>query len=120
MSFISITDLSFSLSHKTCFADFSCQVAPGSRIAVVGRNGSGKSTLLAILAGQRAATTGSVRHSPDLVMGYVPQHLDASTVSGGEQLMQAISATLRCQPDVLLLDEPTNHLDQRNRGILIR
>lgn len=45
--------------HKVCH-DLDLDLAPGSRLAILGRNGAGKSTLLATFAGLRAADTGTL------------------------------------------------------------
>jgi len=45
--------------HKVCL-DLDLDLAPGSRLAILGRNGAGKSTLLATLAGLRAADAGTL------------------------------------------------------------
>lgn len=46
--------------HKVCFG-LNLDLAPGGRLAILGRNGAGKSTLLATLAGLRDADAGSLR-----------------------------------------------------------
>jgi len=46
--------------HKVC-ASLDLDLAPGERLAILGRNGAGKSTLLATLAGLRAADAGTLR-----------------------------------------------------------
>jgi iron complex transport system ATP-binding protein len=43
--------------HKVCL-ELDIDLAPGARLAILGRNGAGKSTLLATLAGLRDADTG--------------------------------------------------------------
>lgn len=109
---IQIKDLDLFFSHKTCFENFSCQIAYGSRIAIIGRNGSGKSTLLKMI--------GSLC-GEDLVIGYVPQVIiDHTDLSGGQRLNKAVTEALSLDPNVLLLDEPTNHLDSRNKKSLMR
>ena len=45
--------------HKVCLG-LDLDLAPGSRLAILGRNGAGKSTLLATLAGLRAPDAGSL------------------------------------------------------------
>lgn len=45
--------------HKVC-RGLDLDLAPGSRLAILGRNGAGKSTLLATLAGLRAADAGEL------------------------------------------------------------
>ncbi|KRA00373.1 elongation factor 3 [Mesorhizobium sp. Root157] len=48
-------------------------VAPGDKIALVGRNGSGKSTLLKIAAGLVEAQDGEVFRQPSATIRYLPQ-----------------------------------------------
>lgn len=57
---LSARDLAVSVGlHKVCLGlDF--DLAPGSRLAILGRNGAGKSTLLATLAGLRPADAGTL------------------------------------------------------------
>lgn len=47
----------------------SLTLSAGERVALLGRNGAGKSTLLSLMAGQRQATTGTVRFAdPDTLL----------------------------------------------------
>ena len=118
---IQIKNLELSFPHKTCFENFNCQIAYGSRIAIIGRNGSGKSTLLKMITGTFEPTSGAVHKGNDVVIGYVPQVIENYTdLSGGQRLNSAITEALSLNPNVLLLDEPTNHLDKSNRKSLMR
>jgi ATP-binding cassette subfamily F protein 3 len=49
-------------------------LAPGDRIALLGRNGAGKSTLMKLLAGELQAGSGSRTEARDLALGYFAQH----------------------------------------------
>lgn len=53
--------------------DFSIEIEPGERLAVIGKNGRGKSTLLRLLAGQLSPKQGQVKHSENLAVGYFGQ-----------------------------------------------
>ncbi len=118
---IQINHLGLSFPHKTCFGNFSARIAPGGRIAVIGRNGSGKTTLLRMLQGSFEPTRGEIRVPSDVVFGYVPQTIEEfETLSGGQRLNAALTRALGLHPNVLLLDEPTNHLDRHNRKSLMR
>ena len=118
---IQFKNLSFSLTHKTCFSDFDGQILYGSRIAIIGSNGCGKSTLLKILLGRIQPTDGDIHLPKDLIVGYLPQVIESvDDLSGGQRLNSALTKSLALNPSILMLDEPTNHLDRHNRQSLIR
>lgn len=118
---IQIHDLSVFFSHKICFEDFNAQIHSGDRIAIIGRNGAGKTRLLNILQGVSEANSGEVMMPNDVVLGAVPQLIEASdSLSGGQRFQKALTQALSLDPNMLLLDEPTNHLDQQSRNNLFR
>lgn len=118
---IIIQDIAVYFPHKICFEDFRCLIHPGSRIAIIGRNGSGKSTLLNMLRGATQPTEGEIQMPQDVVIGHVPQTVEAfDQLSGGQRFNAALTQALAADPNVLLLDEPTNHLDSHNRKSLMR
>jgi ATP-binding cassette subfamily F protein 3 len=49
-------------------------IAPGARIAILGRNGAGKSTYMKLLAGELTALGGVRTEARDLQVGYFAQH----------------------------------------------
>jgi ATPase subunit of ABC transporter with duplicated ATPase domains len=118
---IFLNHISLYFPSKFCFEDFSAQIQPCSRIAIIGNNGSGKSTLLKIIKGNIEPSKGEVTNNKNIVFGYVPQLiLEYDDLSGGEKFNKALSSAFSQHPDILLLDEPTNHLDLKNRNSLIK
>jgi ABC-2 type transport system ATP-binding protein len=68
---IEVRDLSHAFGGRAALRGVSFDARPGELLAVIGPNGAGKTTLLTILAGIRAADSGTV-HVPGEV-GWVPQ-----------------------------------------------
>ncbi|MCL2389938.1 MAG: ATP-binding cassette domain-containing protein [Endomicrobia bacterium] len=118
---IILNNISLYFPNKICFENFSTQIQPGSRIAVIGNNGSGKSSLLKIISAALPPSEGKILNNGNIVFGYVPQLIhEYENSSGGQKFNKALSAAFAPRPDVLLLDEPTNHLDLKNRKSLMK
>lgn len=60
--------------ERVVLQSLSMTIAPGSRIALLGRNGAGKSTLMKLLAGELAPLAGKRTEARDLRIGYFAQH----------------------------------------------
>jgi ATP-binding cassette, subfamily F, member 3 len=59
---------------RTVLWDLSITLAPGDRVALLGRNGAGKSTFMKLLAGELVAQAGTRTEARDLRIGYFAQH----------------------------------------------
>jgi energy-coupling factor transport system ATP-binding protein len=127
----------------------SLDIAPGERVALMGRNGAGKSTLLRHAAGLMRATRGAVRsegrvalllqHPADYLIhervadeaseralrtveleGQADRH--PRDLSGGEKQRLALAVVLDgdVSPAVVCLDEPTRGMDRDHKDRLAR
>ena len=75
---LSLTDTELTFGGDPLFSGANLDVAPGARIALVGRNGSGKSTLLKVAAGLIEADGGERFAHPGATVRYLAQEPDAS------------------------------------------
>ena len=137
------------LEHKggaTVLRGVDLAVAPGERVALMGRNGAGKSTLLRVAAGLDEPTRGKVsrggrvalllQNPGDYVLrDRVGDELPADALaaaglerladrhprdlSGGERQRLALAIVLHGErPAVVCLDEPTRGMDRRHKDAL--
>jgi len=72
---ISIEQLTVEFDGRRLLDSIGFLINPKDKIALVGRNGAGKSTLIKLIAGSEQPTRGSIVASPDLTIGYLPQHM---------------------------------------------
>ncbi len=73
----SVDSATLSLGGRVLFEGLSLQVHEGDHIGLVGPNGSGKSSLLRMLAGAVEPDAGSVRLSPRVHVGFLPQEIES-------------------------------------------
>jgi ATP-binding cassette subfamily F protein uup len=73
---LQLRDIRLSFGSTPLLQGAELAVAPGERIALVGRNGSGKSTLLKIAAGAIEADSGERFVQPSAALRYLPQEPD--------------------------------------------
>ena len=71
---LSLEKQSAGYGERVVLESINMTIAPGSRIALLGRNGAGKSTLMKLLAGELAALDGKRAEARDLKIGYFAQH----------------------------------------------
>ncbi len=72
---ISIEQITVEFDSRRLLDNITFLVNQKDKIGLVGRNGAGKSTLLKLIAGHEQATSGKIVFSPDLTVGYLPQHM---------------------------------------------
>ena len=73
---VSVEELYVEFGGFELFKHVNFIVNPRDRIGLAGRNGAGKSTLLKILAGKQTPTSGRVIVPKDIMIGYLPQHME--------------------------------------------
>jgi ATP-binding cassette subfamily F protein 3 len=71
---LTLEEQSAGYGERVVLQSLNMTIAPGARIALLGRNGAGKSTLMKLLAGELAAVAGKRTEARDLRIGYFAQH----------------------------------------------
>lgn len=66
---VAITNISKKYGNKIAIKNFSLDIYPGERIALIGANGSGKSTISEIIGGIRKPTSGTIIKKDKTVIG---------------------------------------------------
>ena len=72
---ITINNLNLDFAGEIIFNNISLIVQKADRIGLVGRNGSGKTTFLNLISKKISPTSGTITHSNDLKIAYLPQDL---------------------------------------------
>jgi len=72
---LTASGLTQAFGARTLFSDVALELAPGQRVALIGRNGEGKTTLLDILVGNRIPDEGVVHRPKGHRIGYLAQEL---------------------------------------------
>lgn len=67
--------VSFAYGERPVLREVSCAVAPGERVALIGRNGAGKTTLTRLIAGLERPLAGTIRVGGRTTAGRRPDEL---------------------------------------------
>lgn len=70
---LSVNNIAKEFSGSVLFEGISFNINPKDRVGLAGKNGSGKTTLLNIICGNSVSEKGSITHSEDFTIGYLPQ-----------------------------------------------
>ncbi|MCH9297737.1 zinc ABC transporter ATP-binding protein ZnuC [Pantoea allii] len=89
-SLVTLENVSISFDQRPVLSGVSLELHPGKILTLLGPNGAGKSTLVRVVLGLLAPTSGQVRRSADLRIGYVPQklHIDPTLPVTVERFMR--------------------------------
>jgi ATP-binding cassette subfamily F protein uup len=92
---ITLDAVSVAFGHLPLLDRVSLSIAPGERIAVLGRNGEGKSTLLKVLSGDVQPDSGTIWRAPDTRVARLDQDAAAlDAAPAGETVFEAVAAGL--------------------------
>jgi ATP-binding cassette subfamily F protein 3 len=108
---ISVEQITVEFNSRRLLDNITFLVNQKDKIGLVGRNGAGKSTLLKLIAGQEHATGGKIVFSPDLTVGYLPQHMihnEGTTVM--QETQKAFDRINQLQLDI---DNLTKEMSER-------
>ena len=108
---ISIEQITVEFDSRRLLDNITFLVNQKDKIGLVGRNGAGKSTLLKLIAGKEQATGGKIVFSPDLTVGYLPQHMIHS--EGTTVMQETQKAFDRINQLQLEIDRLTKEMSER-------
>src|SRR5213082_243019 len=112
---LSLTDISVRIAGRLLIDHGTAQIAPGSRVGLIGRNGAGKSTLFHAIRGELSLEGGTIAMPPRWRVGSLAQEAP----NGPESLIEVVlKADL--ERDALLREAETAHEPHRIAEIQTR
>lgn len=123
MELIKLNRFKLAYSDKVLIKANNINIQSSQKIGLIGNNGVGKTSLLRVLMGENDTfiVSGNIIKNCKLIM--VPQIMEASEKSGGEQekaaIISAFSQLEKYSNSLLMLDEPTSNLDISQQNWLI-
>ena len=96
-SLVTLENISVKFSQRPVLSGISLTLEPGKILTLLGPNGAGKSTLVRTVLGLLAPTGGTVKRTPGLRIGYVPQklHIDPTLPITVERFMRLTRGSKR-------------------------
>ena len=110
MPLLSTSGIGITYGADVIFANINVEINERARIGVVGPNGGGKTSLLKILVGGLEPSTGTVKLSRGIRVGYVPQSPDTTTTGSLKDEIMTAFDRLRWLEDAM--ETGVQQLDQ--------
>lgn len=76
MSYLTVDQVSKSYFERQILDGVSFRLDRGDRLALIGSNGAGKTTLLRLINGSEQPDRGQISRAPQVVIGYLSQHVE--------------------------------------------
>lgn len=77
---VCLEKVSFSVNQQTLVSNINMRIMANDTISIIGPNGAGKSTLVKLILGLHAPTSGQIKRTDKLKIGYVPQKFSIPTI----------------------------------------
>ena len=110
MPLLSTSGVGITFGADVIFANINVEINERARIGVVGPNGGGKTSLLKILVGGLEPSTGTVKLSRGIRVGYVPQSPETTTTGSLKDEIMTAFDRLRWLEDAM--ETGVQQLDQ--------
>jgi zinc transport system ATP-binding protein len=117
---VEATDISVRFKRGEVLTNVDLQVRRGEIVTIIGPNGAGKTTLLRVVLGLLTPSTGRIRRSPSLRIGYMPQRMtiDNTFPLTVKKFLSLASRTSRARiPEVLGQVGALRTLDSPMQGL---
>ncbi|MCH8814696.1 MAG: ABC-F family ATP-binding cassette domain-containing protein [Chloroflexi bacterium] len=89
---LAVAGVTIEVPDRTLLADVEFEVGWGECVVLSGPNGCGKTTLLRAIQGLHQLSSGSVKTSPSVCVGYLAQEEEETTADGSLTPLEAIRA----------------------------
>lgn len=110
---LELNNISLQIAQKTIVNDISFSINTGEILTIIGPNGAGKSTLIKIILGLQKPSSGTIKKSANLKIGYMPQKISLDPT-----LPISVHRFIKAGKSVSIADIRDN-LDQLNAAHLI-
>jgi ATPase subunit of ABC transporter with duplicated ATPase domains len=73
---LELADIRKSFETREILHDINLGISYQDSACIIGENGSGKTTLLKMILGDESVDEGTIRHGANVIIGYLPQHVE--------------------------------------------
>ncbi len=113
---ISLNDVSYKYHKSYIIENVSLVIEKGEYLGIIGPNGGGKSTLIKLMLGLLVPQTGSIRNSPNNIVGYVPQGISGTDFQFPSTVKEIVESGYN--PSISIFDMVSNSQKEHSKRIM--